>query len=324
MSKTTEIEKKLKQMTKSEILQICRKMKCPTGTKREMIGYIMLPLKHKKYKMENTCDECAICLNEVNQEKPEKTTCGHCFHPDCLDKWTEINNTCPMCRRPNPTIPFSTFPFSESGKFKFNDKTLKKAVIEYLIDKRSAIRKYGDISGWDVSNVTNMHYMFDFADSFNGDLSKWDVSNVTIMSGMFRGAESFNGDISKWDVSNVTNMHGMFWGASSFNGDLNTKEVTLEDGTTYNAWDVSNVTRMDCMFWKAKRFNGDLSDWNVSNVRNMVYMFRDAYDFNGDISKWDVSNVTDMIMMFKDATSFDRSKNAPWYLLPEADDWDDY
>ena len=101
------MEKKLRNMTKSEIFQICRKMKCPTGTKREMIRYIMLPLKNKNYKMENTCDECAICLNEVNQGKPDKTTCGHCFHPDCLEKWTEINNTCPMCRRTNPTFPFS-------------------------------------------------------------------------------------------------------------------------------------------------------------------------------------------------------------------------
>ena len=30
-----EIEKKLQKMDKSEIFQICRKMKCPTGTKRD-------------------------------------------------------------------------------------------------------------------------------------------------------------------------------------------------------------------------------------------------------------------------------------------------
>ena len=32
--------------------------------------------------------------------------------------------------------------------------------------------------------------------SFNGDISDWDVSNVTGMSGMFSDADSFNGDIS--------------------------------------------------------------------------------------------------------------------------------
>jgi surface protein len=37
---------------------------------------------------------------------------------------------------------------------------------------------------------------------FNGDISKWNVSNVTTMFRMFYRSR-FNGDISKWDVSNV-------------------------------------------------------------------------------------------------------------------------
>jgi surface protein len=41
--------------------------------------------------------------------------------------------------------------------------------------------------------------------AFNGDISQWDVSNVTDMSFMFYRS-NFTGDISKWDVSNVTNM----------------------------------------------------------------------------------------------------------------------
>ena len=35
-----------------------------------------------------------------------------------------------------------------------------------------------DVSGWDVSNVTNMIYMFGGCESFNQDLSKWNVSKV--------------------------------------------------------------------------------------------------------------------------------------------------
>ena len=46
-----------------------------------------------------------------------------------------------------------------------------------------------DLSGWDVSNVTNKTRMFGGADSFTSDLSSWDVSNVTIMSGIFQSAE---------------------------------------------------------------------------------------------------------------------------------------
>jgi surface protein len=55
-------------------------------------------------------------------------------------------------------------------------------------------------------------------ENFNGNISKWDVSNVTDMSFMFARSK-FNGDISKWDVSNVRNMSSMFHFAK-FNGDI--------------------------------------------------------------------------------------------------------
>ena len=45
---------------------------------------------------------------------------------------------------------------------------------------------------------------------FNGDVSEWDVSNVTDMKVMFYKCKSFNQNISKWNVSNVTNMASMF------------------------------------------------------------------------------------------------------------------
>ena len=50
----------------------------------------------------------------------------------------------------------------------------------------------GNLSGWQVGQVTDMRYMFFGATSFNGDLSSWDVGRVTDMYGMFRGATSFN------------------------------------------------------------------------------------------------------------------------------------
>ena len=58
-----------------------------------------------------------------------------------------------------------------------------------------------------------------FEDSeFTGDISNWDVSNVTTMDMIFCGSK-FNGDISNWDVSNVKNMGGMFFYNSVFNGE---------------------------------------------------------------------------------------------------------
>ena len=103
-------------------------------------------------------------------------------------------------------------------------------------------------------------------DKFNGDLSKWDVSSVTGMHFMFFQATKFNGDISKWVTSKVTNMESMFNRATSFNGDL-------------TKWDVSSVVNMGYMFEGATKFNGDLSKWDGSRVTNMYKMFKGATSF---------------------------------------------
>ena len=96
-----------------------------------------------------------------------------------------------------------------------------------------------DISEWNVSNVTDMSYMFGSSDmgdffgpppAFNQDIGDWNVSNVTNMSAMFYGASAFNQDIGGWNVSNVTTMLTMFSGASTFNQDI-------------GGWDVSSVTQ---------------------------------------------------------------------------------
>ena len=95
----------------------------------------------------------------------------------------------------------------------FDNKSLKNAVNLWIENENQAIEMFGDISTWDVSNVTDMRAMFTNATSFNGDLSNWDVSNVTDMLKMFYNATSFNGDLSNWDVSKVKYMQTMFAGA---------------------------------------------------------------------------------------------------------------
>uniref|UniRef100_UPI00131EF3D3 BspA family leucine-rich repeat surface protein n=1 Tax=Muricauda brasiliensis TaxID=2162892 RepID=UPI00131EF3D3 len=152
----------------------------------------------------------------------------------------------------------------------------------------------GDISSWDVSNVTDMQNLFSGASTFNQDISGWDVGNVTIMRYMFSNASAFNADISSWDVSNVTNMVGMFEDASVFNQGI-------------GGWNVSNVTTMQGMFARASAFNGDIGGWNVSNVTDTRYLFYNATSFNQDIGGWDVSNVTDMFLMFSGASAFDQN-----------------
>ncbi|WP_194775690.1 BspA family leucine-rich repeat surface protein [Pararhodonellum marinum] len=149
-----------------------------------------------------------------------------------------------------------------------------------------------NIGNWDVSSVTDMHYMFNNS-NFNQPIGEWDVSKVTDMSGMFSTNNAnhkapFNQDIGDWDVGSVINMNGMFYGSSSFNQPI-------------GKWNVSKVTNMESMFagyyLNNHPFNQPIGNWDVSNVTDMSFMFAES-DFNQPIGDWKVSNVTYMIGMF--------------------------
>ena len=104
----------------------------------------------------------------------------------------------------------------------------------------------GEVIGdWDVSNVTDMSYVFCSISSlskcntaranFNEDLSGWNTSSVTSLEGTFGGATSFNSDISQWDTSSVTSLYSTFRSATSFNRDISN-------------WDVRNVESLYNVF----------------------------------------------------------------------------
>jgi surface protein len=197
-----------------------------------------------------------------------------------------------------------------------NTSELQTAVNNWKTNPISVTNIYGNISNWDVGNVTNMASVFLGASSFNGNISSWDVGNVTNMAGMFINATNFNQYLNEWNVGNVTNMSSMFLGASSFNGNISSWDVgnvinisnMFHGATNFNGnisnWDVGNVTNMSMMFINATNFNGNISNWDVGNVTNMRAMFIGANTFNQDISSWDVGNVTTMSQMFSGATSF--------------------
>ena len=91
-----------------------------------------------------------------------------------------------------------------------------KEELRKIIEQRIKGEGYEvDLNDIDVSKITDMSYLF-VSTNFNGDISRWDVSNVTDIHSMFSGCKNFNGDISGWNVSNVTNMCGMFSGCKNF------------------------------------------------------------------------------------------------------------
>lgn len=160
----------------------------------------------------------------------------------------------------------------------------------YGKDETERLMKFGLLSNWDTSNVTDMSYAFaKIKSTRNLDLSKWDTSKVKDMSYMFYYQDTPEFGISNWNVSNVTNMEGMFKDADWFNEPI-------------GSWNVSNVTNMSHMFDNTGEFDQDIGDWNTSKVTDMSYMLSQTWSFGKgtkrDISRWDVSNVTNMEGMF--------------------------
>ncbi|XP_027769347.1 E3 ubiquitin-protein ligase RING1-like [Solanum pennellii] len=44
-------------------------------------------------------DDCVICFEELGKEGEVMCTpCSHVFHEDCIAKWLEKGNSCPICR----------------------------------------------------------------------------------------------------------------------------------------------------------------------------------------------------------------------------------
>ena len=131
-----------------------------------------------------------------------------------------------------------------------------KDIIKQKIESEGNECNLNDI---DTSYITDMSHLFTDSD-FNGDISKWDVSNVTDMSFMFGSCKSFNQDISNWDVSKVITMYSMFDSCESFNQDI-------------SKWDVSKVTDMSFMLSRCKSFNQNISKWDVSKVKKYDNIF---------------------------------------------------
>ena len=190
-------------------------------------------------------------------------------------------------------------PIDSEYKYHPNSKEELTKNIQELISN-----KIYDFNCIDTSEITDMSSLFgDIVNNINKinfDVSKWDVSNVTNMAFMFVGCESFEGKgLENWDVSNVEISSFMFLKCENLNCDL-------------SKWDVRNIKRMSSMFSYCEKFDGkSIENWDVSNVVSVRNMFKGCENLNCDLSKWDVSNIKDMTNMFYGCIAL---KNKPsWY-----------
>ena len=174
-----------------------------------------------------------------------------------------------------------------------------------------------DLSNFNTSNVTDMHYMFSDCSSLTSlDLSSFDTSNVINIKSMFRGCSSLTGlDLSSFNTTNVTNMASLFNSCSSLTSldlsNFNTSKVTDMGGMfidcssltslDISSFNTSNVTDMGWMFYRCSSLTSlDVSSFNTSNVKSMYAMFRECTGLTSslDLSNLTATSLTDANMMF--------------------------
>ena len=169
------------------------------------------------------------------------------------------------------------------------------------LNSADTLESIGDLSEWNVSNVTNMSFLFDTCSLISdlGNLNSWNTSNVTDMSQMFCNMDSLVnlGDLSHWNVGKVKSIRSMF----IFDGHL-TSIGNLDN------WDVSNMSDLSCAFQSTSSLSslGDLSRWDTSHFSNINYTFGFMPSLKTlNISNWNLSSVSNQYTPFDSTFSYD-------------------
>jgi len=123
-----------------------------------------------------------------------------------------------------------------------------------------------DLSGFDLSNVTNIRAMFAYNSALESvNISNWNTNKVTDMAYLFQACENLKSiDVSGFNTSNVVDMEGMFIRC----GNIETLDLS--------SFDTSKVTDMHTMFDMTSKYgnveNAKLKTIYVSNkfVTNKV------------------------------------------------------
>lgn len=106
-------------------------------------------------------------------------------------------------------------------KHKFeNKKELDNAIKIWCKNKELGKLMFGEPNLWDVSQVTDMSYLFEES-NFNENIDKWQVSQVTNMEGMFYRSK-YSQPLKSWSFGNKWMNPAYIWYKAD-NFDIKTK-----------------------------------------------------------------------------------------------------
>ena len=191
---------------------------------------------------------------------------------------------------------------------------------------------------WDVSQVTDMSFLFEGKSQFNVDISQWEMSQVTDARGMFHGASSFSQAINGWILTSGANTTGMFTGADTWLSRASRTDGSDTTDGPPSAWSVSGLCLENervlsgwCVACGAGKYNGPGDDPTLGvdtecDGFGTRYALKAAVDNclavdptgvaccshgadcgaarTAEMPDWDVSLVTDMSSLFYNKGSF--------------------
>lgn len=142
-----------------------------------------------------------------------------------------------------------------------------------------------DISGWDVSKVTDMSALF-FGCGISQDLSSWDTSSVVDMSDMFQRRyirrqpyiyPNITNNISGWNLPNLQKISRMFMDNHYYthSADFLVSSGVKEIGGHYLGSDPY-ISRQGP--WFGSGMPVDLNNWDTCTVENFNSLFRYVTD----------------------------------------------
>lgn len=172
----------------------------------------------------------------------------------------------------------------------------------------NGIRRNGDWTGWDVSNVVDAAYMFENCKRFTADLGAWSWDNAEDLSYFFANTQASgshsggNVDFSQWvnvgKVGGLINLEGFYQFAQQ-----QTKPILNLNNVRPNRIKLNEFT------FAASSLTEDLSSWGPKisalqpydpavgvSLQNFL-RYRD-FDQVTDFSTWDLSNVVSTFSMF--------------------------
>ena len=271
---------------------------------------------------DDACDASTPPLNGGVGDCTDTLASGSSCVPTCNDGYTlqGVTSCTDRVLTPAPCVP------------EVSTRAELKAAVDACIGDRFC---EGTMPHWDVSQVTDMSYLFRNMMAFNMDISRWDVSQVTDARGMFQGASSFLQDLTGWTFSDDAITTGMFTGADTW---LTVKSRTDGSDSTDGppgAWvfipcleneRVENGLCASCTGGGTRAAGDDPAFGDTSCTFPDRTALKTAVDNclavdptgvaccnhgadcgaagTAEMADWDVSLVTDMLMMFYQASQF--------------------